>query len=263
MAWVRYTLGLLISLLLAMPSFAADISSIHTQMAAGHYEAAYIEANELETSEGYALAAEVLLTEIMLGQAEKNKKHAKRARKRAKSSLELDPENKHARLQYAIADGFVTREAGDVSAWMKKLPQKTRKIIEAYQGDYPEDPRGKALMGAWHLAVVRKAGDKNAQKWFDASIADGRNLFLDARSTQPTDIIIGINYAFSLLALDPEDFPDSEEARRVLSLMVQLKPQDHLGQTLQSYGKEALNRIDDRAAVSEYVGMFLDGKVPE
>ena len=118
-------------------------------------------------------------------------------------------------------------------------------------------------MGAWHLAVARKAGDKNAHKWFDASIDEGRSLFVEARKKQPTDIVIGINYAFSLLALKEEDFPETEEARRILALMVQLSPKDNLETTLQSYGAEALNRMDDRDAVSDYAGMFLDGKKPE
>jgi len=40
-------------------------------------------------------------------------------------------------------------------------------------------------------------------------------------------------------------------------------PQDHLGQTLQAYGQEALSRIENRDDVRDYVGMFLDGETPE
>jgi len=235
---------------------------VRAAMDLGSFETAYVQAKNLETADGYALAAEILLSEIMIGAVEKNKKQAKRARKLAEEGLELDPTHQNARLQYAIADGFITRETGDVSAWMKKLPQKTHEIVEAYRTDFPGDPRGDALLGAWHLAIARKAGNKNAQKWFDASILQGRELFQQARVTEPDDIIISVNYAFSLLALDDDDFSDTEEARVILTKVMETQPSNFLSGVLKIYAGEALTHIDDRDTVSDYVGMFLDGEVP-
>jgi len=128
--------------LISLCAEASDSTTAKSYMASGDFEMAHTEAERLGTAEGYALAAEALLSEIMLGEAEKNKKQAKRARKLAEAGLEIEPTHQNARLQYAIADGFITREAGDVSAWMKKLPQKTHTIVEAYRADYPEDARG-------------------------------------------------------------------------------------------------------------------------
>lgn len=263
MRWLSYSTGLLASVFFAITAFAQDLPPIRSQIILGEYSNAYEQAKDIQTADGQALAAEILLSEIMLGKAEKNKKQAKKARKQAEAALEFDPSHQNARLQYAIADGFVTRETGNVSAWMKKLPQKTHGIIETYQADFPADPRGDALMGAWHLAVVRKAGNKNAQKWFDASITKGRALFLAARKEEPGDIIIGVNYAFSLLGLEDEDLPGTEEALQVLHEIGIIKPSTHLESVLQGYAYEALGRIEDRDVVREYVGMFLDGKTPE
>ena len=263
MKWPRLILAILSSAALTAPIWAAEDADLRSLMVNGEYSAAYVAAEEQQTASAKALAAEILLSEIMLGQAEKNKKQAKRARKLAEAALEIDPSDQNARLQYAIADGFVTRETGDVSAWMKKLPQKTEAIVNAYRQDFPADPRGDALLGAWHLAIARKAGNKNADKWFGASISEGRRLFLSAQSNRPDDIIVGTNYAFSLLALNDEDFPSSEEARRILLKLITLQPQDHLEKVLQSYANEALLRIDNRDAVREYAEMFLDGKTPE
>ena len=263
MMWIRYSLGLFIALAFAITSFANDSPDPRAKLRLGDYAAAYAEASESQTADGQALAAEILLSEIMIGQAKKNKKQAKRARKIALAALEIDPTHQNARLQHAIADGFVTRETGDVSAWMKKLPQKTHAIVQRYRDDFPEDPRGDALLGAWHLAIARKAGNKNAIKWFDASISQGRTLFLSARAEQPDDAIIGVNYAFSLLALKDNDFADTEEARLVLTELTNMSPSDHLGQTLKAYGEEALTRIEDREEVRDYVGLFLDGKMPK
>lgn len=260
---IRYSIGLLISLAFTMAAFAQSAGDIRAILEEGNYAAAYAQAELSETADGQALAAEILLSEIMLGQAKKNKKQAKRARKLAKAALEIDPEHQNARLQHAIADGFVTRETGDVSAWMKKLPQKTHVIVQAYRDDFPDDPRGDALMGAWHLAIARKAGNKNAKKWFDASIAEGRALFLAARTEQPNDAVIALNYAFSLLALKDDDWEDTKEASSILEDLANMVPQDHLRQTLQTYGQEALSRIENRDDVRDYVGMFLDGETPE
>jgi hypothetical protein len=262
MSVTRYILGLFFGAALAVPALSADVSTVREAMQKGDYRVAYVEAGGLQTADGLALAAESLLSEIMLGQAKKNKKQAKQARKLAEAALEIDSAHQNARLQHAIADGFVTRETGDVSAWMKKLPQKTEAIVQAYRTDFPNDRRGDALLGAWHLAIARKAGNKNAEKWFGASIAQGQALFTTARTTKPDDIIIGINYAFSLLALSDEDFPEIAEPHQILSQMVTLTPQDHLGEALQAYAKEALVRIDDREAVRTYADMFLEGETP-
>lgn len=265
---VNTTLAILASLLLSGSAFAVGPMEVRAAMDSGSFETAYVQAKSLETADGYALAAEILLSEIMIGAVEKNKRQAKRARKLAEAGLELDPTHQNARLQYAIADGFVTRATGDVSAWMKKLPQKTHKIVEAYRTDFPSDPRGDALLGAWHLAIARKAGNRNAIKWFDASAAQGRALFQKARLGQPDDVIIGVNYAFALLALEEDEDEEeknlayTEEARQILTKIMATEPTDFLGRTLKTYAAQALTHIDDRELVCEYAGMFMDGKKP-
>jgi len=163
MMWVRFSLGIVIALAFAVASVANDVRDSRAKLKQGEYAAAYAQAKQLETAEGKALAAEILLTEIMLGKTKKNKRQARLARKIAAQALVIDPKNQNARLQYAIADGFVTRETGNVTAWMKKLPQKTYSVVQGYRNDFPDDPRGDALLGAWHLAIARKAGDENAK----------------------------------------------------------------------------------------------------
>jgi len=262
MVWFRYSVMALLGLLLNVTALAVETEDIRTKMADGGYASSDAAAGQLETAEGYALSAEILLSEVMLGLAEKNKKQSKKARELAEAGLELEPTHQNSRLQYAIADGFVTRETGDVSAWMKKLPQKTHDVVQAYRNDFPNDPRGDALLGAWHLAIARKAGNKNAQKWFDASLEEGRTFFQYALETQNDDIVIRVNYAFSLLALKEEDYPETVEAREILKAVMNIEPADNLGQVLQNYAGKALAQIDNRDAVRDYAGMFLDGKVP-
>lgn len=235
---------------------------VRQALSIGDYTAAQTQAEQLGTADGFALAAEAILTEVMLGQAESNKKQSKKARELAEAALSLDSAHQNARLQYAIADGFVTRETGDMSAWMKKLPQKTYAIAQAYRTDFPDDPRGDALLGAWHLAVVRKAGDGNARKWFDASVADGVDLFNSALTAAPQDPTIAVNYAFALIALDEEDMPDLGIAKTWLERSVAMPGEDHLTLTMKRYAAEALLRLEDRKVARKYVDDFLDGKNP-
>lgn len=258
----RSILMLCFAMCFSVSSQASDSQAIRAHLSQGEFSVAYEAAQSLQTAEGYGLAAESLLSEIILGRAKKNKKQSKRARKFAKAALELDPADQNARLQYAIAHGFITRETGDVSAWMKKLPQKTQKVVQAYRDDFPDDPRGDALMGAWNLAIARKTGDKDAQSWFGANIEQGRTLFMKARKSDPNDPVLGVSYAFALIALKDKDLADTEEAREILTDMIDLAPTDYLSEILLGYAREALARLDDRDAARDYVGLFLDGKVP-
>lgn len=229
---------------------------------AGHFEAAAAQAETLKTADAYALAAEALLSEVMLGQAKKNKKQAKRARKLAEAALDRDPMHQNGRLQYAIADGFVTRETGDVSAWMKKLPQKTYQVVQDYRRDFPTDPRGDALLGAWHLAIARKAGDDNARKWFDASVEDGMALYEAALVKAPDDPVIGVNYAFALMALKDRDQVDIGLAKARLEHAATLAPNDVLNATVCTYARQALTKLNEPVAAKAFAETFLDGNRP-
>jgi len=102
------------ALLLATPAWANSVSEARSLITSGDYESARIVAQTLETAEGYALAAESLSAQILLGEVRKLNKHSKQARELSKKALELDP------ALYDAPDGFVTRTSGDLTAWRKK-----------------------------------------------------------------------------------------------------------------------------------------------
>jgi hypothetical protein len=118
------------------------------------------------------------------------------------------------------------------------------------------------MLGAWHLTIARKAGNKNAEKWFGASVEQGQSLFRSAQTVWPDDVIIGVNYAFALLALADEDLEDSVEARQTLQRIASLTAEDHMSTVLKTYAAQALKNIEDRSAVRAYADLFLNGKVP-
>lgn len=237
-----------------------EFAAAQNLMMQGQYQQAHDLAEGLGTAEGYALASEALTRGVILGEFDKLKKTSKRARKQAEKALELDPDLQKARLQYVITDGLVARNTGEVSAWMKKLPQKSFGKIEAYRSDFPEDVRGDALLGAWHLSIARKAGAKNAQDWFGANVAEGQKHYDKAVMETPNDPVILLNYAFSLLALDAVDFNEKEKISTLLRQCAAIKATDDLEEKLKARAEMALSIMKQETEVKTYAERYLDGE---
>lgn len=254
--WFR---ALFLSLfLLCAPAWANSAEEVRALMTAGDYENAYNIASELNTAEGIALAAESISAQILLGEVKRLNKQSKQARELAQKALSLDPENYNAKLQYTLADGFVTRTSGDITAWRKKLPTKTLAVIGDFRRSYPDDPRGLALEGAWHLGVIRKAGEKNGQKWFGASLDEGLKFYDMARTKTPNDILIETNYAMSLLVLNPEHY--GPFARPILENISQLQASTDLDRKVQARAAQVLTHYENPKRVKKLAADFLDGE---
>jgi len=241
--------------LMAMAGPADDIRGL---IKSGDYTKALTLASDIETAEGYILAAESLSAQIMLGEVDKLNKSAKRARKFAKMALELDPSSYDARLQYALAEGFVTRTTGNLTAWRKRLPMKSRKTIQNLRADYPQDARVMALEAAWHLGVIRKTGESSGQKWFGASTANGHNLYQAAIARAPQDIIIRTNYIMGLLALKAE--PDAALIKTHLDALMLMVPQTDAEMKVKNHASLVHASLTDMDLAKTQAEQFLDGK---
>jgi len=249
------------SLLLAMPAWASSPDEARALIVSGDYVAARQMAESLETAEGYALAAESLSAQILLGEVDKLNRRAKEARELSEKALILDPSFYDAKLQYALADGFVTRNSGNVTAWRKKLPMKTLGIIQSFRAEHPDDARGLALEGAWHLGVIRKAGLKNGGKWFGASFEEGKRLYRDAILADPNDILIRANYFMALQVLNKELPVYSKTHNRAsLEKILALSAETDIEEKTQARMREVLENLDDPKTMRKLAEKFLDGR---
>jgi len=239
-------------------AWANSAKDIRDLIDSGAYEQAQTDAQNLNSAEGYALAAESLAAQILLGEVDKLNRRSKEARALSEKALALDPNLYNAKLQYALTDGFVTRTSNNLTAWRKKLPMKTYNKIQSFRTDYPDDALGVALEAAWHMGVVRKAGEKNGGKWFGASLTEGLRLYDLARETTPNDVIIETNYAMSLLVLNAKKY--AALVRPTLEGVSELTPLTDLDRKVQMRAKEVLTRYEDYEAVEELAAEFLDGK---
>lgn len=249
---------ILTALAFAAPAWGNSAAEVRGLITSGDYETARTLAETLETAEGYALAAESLSAQILLGEVSKLNKKSKEARELSEKALALDPSLYDAKLQYALSDGFVTRTSGDIKAWRKKLPSKTLAVIQDFRAAYPDDPKGAALEGAWHLGVIRKTGEKNGGKWFGASLDEGERLYAEARAAAPNDVLIETNYALSLLVLDREAY--APKVRPLLEAVATMPANDDLYKKVQGKAAKVLAASDNLKSMEKMAERFLDGE---
>ena len=256
---VRITALCLSALLLAGLAWAneARLTDARILFNAGEYDQALAIAEAADSPEGLALAAELLSAKVLLGYVDDAKDSAKQARKWAGEAVERDPELAEARVQYALAYGFETRASSPFRAWRKNLPAKTFDAIKIVRDRYPDDPRGDALLGAWHLGIVRKAGDKNARKWFEASEADGIKYYQAAIDRAPDDIVIASNFALILLAIDQDRF--LEKARSLTDKVAGMTPRNAVESEVKSRMAELMT-YETPEDLRGNVSRLLDGE---
>jgi tetratricopeptide (TPR) repeat protein len=181
---------------LAIPAYASD--TVRVLLDEGRYEQAREMALASGTVEGLNLAGQVMAAEIMLMRVDDAKDYAKDALKLTDRALKRDPVNVEALFLRALHTGFRTRSSSAFAIVMKGLIGDTYEAIEAFEAAAPGDPRADALYGAWHLGIVRAAGDGR----FGASLEDGLKHYDRAVAAMPSDIVVMGNYAFSLIVMD-------------------------------------------------------------
>jgi tetratricopeptide (TPR) repeat protein len=236
-------LPLLLSLTFTTQAFASDPAA--ALLYAGEYEQAREMALAEDTVDGLNTACEVMAAEIMLMRVDDAKDHAKDAIKLANRALEQDPNNVEALFMRALHTGFRTRSSSAFAIVMKGLIGDTYEAIEAFESAAPNDPRSDALYGAWHLGIVRAAGDGK----FGASLEDGLMHYDKAVAAMPGDIVVMGNYAFSLIVID-----DPSRLPRAKKLLQQIEATDPNGATeveTRARMLRLLAVIDEPEALSE------------
>ena len=270
MVWIRLVASLWLIVWagsLQAPAFAQNISETQNLIKSGSYAKAVEMGKALNTADSLAFASEALAREIMLGESESPKASAIAARNLAEKALDIEPDHQNARLQFVVTDGFVARYTGDVTAWFKKLPQKSLELIQAYRTDFPDDPRGDALMGAWHLEIIRKAGEESAERWFGARPDYGKAYFEKALHRDPDDAIVNVNYAFALIALVETEKTDKaaikaqnlRRAQMLIETALSSAPSDDLTRKMQAKANVAQSLYDSPSELKSFVDAFFEG----
>ena len=246
------------ALLFAAPAWAQTASDLRDLLTAGDFDEARMMGEALGTAEGLRSGGGGSGLANILGEVGKLHSNSKVALKLAEKALELDPNLYEAKLQYALADGFVTRTTSDITSWRKGLPPKTLARIQAFRADYPQDPRGLALEGAWHLAIIRKLGEKKGEKWYGASLDKAETLYGEARRLAPNDVLIDTNYAMGYLALGGDIY--GPKVKPILETIAAQPVNEYVYAQVQIKAGKVLAAYGDDKKVEKMAKRFLDGK---
>lgn len=247
--------ALFLSLLNAYAS-AEPVSDARAALIAGQYDTALSVLQGRSDAPSLTLKAEILSAQVMLGLPDNLHKAAIAAREAAEQAVMLSPSSDEAIIQRALALGFEARTASIFKAWRKKLPQRCYDAIDAAQRAAPQDARPKALMGAWHLGLVRKAGNNRAMSMFGASELAGMKWYEQALETSPDNIVILSNYAFTLLSLDHARHHDVIQtlAERALNTVAK----DATDREVQKRLRSLMSVIDDPQALANQIDLLMN-----
>lgn len=202
------------------------------------------------------LASEAALMPVTLDQAEgmsrrERRQAALRAQEYAEAALALEPDNAQAHLRLAAGLGYQSRYVNRVRAVMMGLPQRGRDhMVEAMRLD-PSEPWAPAMLGAWHLEVVRRAGEG----MFDANEAEGLSLMRQAVEMDGAPAAIPYRFAVALVAANPA--VHEEEATLMLYRALETADTDAVGQAVSGLATRLLRLLETDPAAAQVEAVRL------
>lgn len=193
-----------------------------------YIEGRYLEAAEigeaLQTSDGYALAADALAVYgYYLAKGVDKQPLFERAMANAREAIQRDAANPEAHLQSAHAMGRYAQTIGVLEALNEGYAEKIREAIDNALLLDPELAPAHLSLAAWHAEIVGSAGFM-ADFLYGATEEDALAHYQKAYELAPDQKAINLEYATGLLILDDEDYAD--RAREMLQRAIELPAVD-------------------------------------
>lgn len=209
----------------------------------GDFRAAANAAAELDTVEGLALAARATLAHMDFTAAPDERSEAARLAERfAREALAKNADHVEALLHLSIAIGHKARERGAVVAHFQGLAIEGRSYLDRAIALDPDNSWSYGMLGAWHMEIVRHAGNGLAELFYDADSGEGIAAFEQAFGLDPDNLLLNEEFAIALLALDAENY--AERAAGHLRKALRLAPRDRLEELAQARAGAALAAIE-------------------
>jgi hypothetical protein len=194
--------------------------------AAGDFVAAADAADTWRSADNLTFAARALLAACATASAPSSiDSLLSRAEVRARGALALDPNSIDARLQLALVYGMQSRRAPIATAFAAAYAPRGRRLIEQALALDPDDAHAHAMLGAWHLEVLRRGGLAGAVT-YGARLSEGLAEFERARVLAPEDPLIALHYAVALIDLNPVTY--APRAQSLLHVVSTIHPRDAL-----------------------------------
>ena len=203
---------------------AQSIEEARTVYAEGHFMEAADLAQVLDTSEGYALAANSLaIYGYYIAPDSEKEGLFRRAEEFARKAIRLDAANPEAHLQLAHAMGRHAQVSGILEALNEDYASQVRDAIQEALRLDPDMPAAQLSLGAWHAGAV-SAGGFLAGLLYGANEEDALAQFERALELAPQEKIVLLEYALGLLSLDADD--NHGKARDLLERAIKLPSKD-------------------------------------
>ena len=237
--------ALLIFVQAGLPSGAAGASSIEAARAA-HAQGRFLEAAELgaalDTSEGYALAAEALaIHSYYLAGSDEKEALFERAMELAQQALRSDPANPEAHVQSAHTMGRHGQTIGVLKAAGRGYAGKVREALEAALALDSDMASAHLSLATWHAEVVNAVGTFVAGTVYGAGKKAALEHYERALELAPNEKVVLVEYGLGLLLLDGRKH--RERAHDLLARAVELP------------SKDAFDRIVHRSAVERLAAL--------
>lgn len=212
-----------IGLLSAAAASGQSIEAARAALSEGRFVEAAEVAEALDTSDGYALAAEALAIHGHYLAAEDTKVELLgRAMQLGQEAIRKDSENPAAHLQHAHAMGRYTQAVGTLGV-KREYAGRVRAALERALLLKPGLAEAHLSLGAWHAEAIRGGGFM-ARVLFGASGNEARAHYNAALELAPDAKIVHAEYALGLLLLDRRRH--LEEARSLLERARELPSRD-------------------------------------
>lgn len=236
-----------------------DVSDPFVLYASGDYGAAAGVALAHAQAVTDALAARALLAQARTSPRDARGSLVAQARDAARSAIARDPAVIEGQLQLAVALGYQGRAMGNLVAHQRGLADEAKSAIDAALALAPDNAWALALLGSWHLEIVRGAGPLLASTLYGADQTTGIEALRKAAATPGASLIVLHQCALQLLAHDADAF--GAEAQRILLAARARQPvdaferhtarqADKLLRALRTGNRAMLARAIDRAQLS-------------
>ena len=252
--YCRLALAVLLPLALTAPA-AADLEQARQAYRAGDWQTAVEAARSTNDADGLALASRAVLAQLMIDLDHPDRAElAEQGIDLAEAALDRDATHVEARLNLAGALGYQGRYMSGWRAYVSRVPQRGRRILESVVADAPENAWAHGMLGAWHLEVARRGGSRGMRA-LGASVEAGLDAYNQAIALDPADPALRYFLALGLIALDAGDAGrDAWFAlgRDQLEAALTLDPRDALEAAILDEARALRDRLDDRRAAARW-----------
>ena len=189
---------------LAAPAAYAEgsIDGARTAFDEGRYLEAADMAESLDTSEGYALAADALAVHGHYIAADADKQPLlQRARSLADKAVALDQTSAEARFQVAHAMGRYAQSIGPTKALRQGLVGGSREAIEAVLEVDPDMAEARLSLASWHADVVDGFGRMLARMTYGATVQAAMDNYERTLELAPDEKVAYVEFARGLTAI--------------------------------------------------------------